>query len=190
MLTTGTVMTGYEDHEALALLDFWLSAGPRRWFERSDAFDAECAAWRATWERARNGACDHWGTTAAGSLALIILLDQIPRNILRGDRTQFATDPMALAQADRAVAAGHDRAYPMPLKNFFYLPYQHAEDRAAQERGLDLYRAAGERDAYYWALVHADAIRRFGRFPHRNGLLDRETTAVERAYLESGGFGA
>ena len=88
------------------------------------------------------------------------------------------------------MAAGHDRAYPMPLKNFVYLPYQHAEDMAAQERGLDLYRAARNQEAYYWALVHADAIRRFGRFPHRNALLGRDTTPQERAYLESGGFGA
>jgi len=183
-------MASREERDALALLNFWLPAGPARWFARSDAFDAACARWVPLWERARTGECAGWGETAAGSLALVILLDQIPRNAFRATARQFATDEMALAEADRAVARGHDDAYPMPLQNFFYLPYQHAEDLTAQERGLDLYRAAGDQEAYYWALVHADAIRRFGRFPHRNGLLDRETTEAERAYLETGGFGA
>jgi len=183
-------MTSSEDDEAMALLAFWLPAGPRRWFARSEAFDAECVRFVPLWERARDGGCAVWPRTAAGSLALIILLDQIPRNALRDSPEQFATDGKALAEAEGAVAAGHDRAYPMPLKNFFYLPYQHAEDLGAQERGLDLYRAAGDQEAYYWALVHADAIRRFGRFPHRNPLLGRETTEAERAYLESGGFEA
>jgi uncharacterized protein (DUF924 family) len=177
-----------EDEEALALLAFWLPAGPGRWFAPSAEFDADCARWVPRWERARGGGCAGWGRSAAGSLALLILLDQIPRNAFRGRPEQYATDEAALAEADRAVAAGHDRAYPMPLRNFFYLPYQHAEDMAAQERGLDLYRAAGDREAYYWALLHADAIRRFGRFPHRNALLGRETTEAEKAYLETGGF--
>lgn len=183
-------MDGVEDDEALALLDFWLPAGPARWFARSDEFDAACGRWLPAWERARGGGCEGWGRTAAGTLALLVLLDQIPRNALRGKPEQFATDAMALAVADRAVAAGYDRSHPMPVKNFFYLPYQHAEDMAAQERGLDLYRKVGDKDSYYWALVHADAIRRFGRFPHRNALLGRKTTEAERAYLETGGFGA
>ncbi len=75
------------------------------------------------------------------------------------------------------------------MKNFLYLPYQHAEDLAAQDRGLDLYRAAGDREAYWWALLHHDAIRRFGRFPHRNRVLGRQTTAAEADYLATGGFG-
>ncbi|MEM9224802.1 MAG: DUF924 family protein, partial [Pseudomonadota bacterium] len=92
--------------------------------------------------------------------------------------------------ADAAVEAGHDRAFPMPLRFFFYLPYEHAEDVALQQRCLDLVRPLKNRELYYWALVHADAIYRFGRFPHRNALLGRETTAAEKVYLESGGFGA
>jgi len=183
-------MTSVEHGTALELLAFWLPAGPQKWFARSDDFDSLCREWLPVREHARGGAYTDWQGTAAGSLALIILLDQIPRNALRGSADQFATDDMALAAADRAVEAGHDRAYPMPLKNFFYLPYQHAEALAAQERGLDLYRAAGDKECYYWALVHADAVRRFGRFPHRNALLGRETTAQERAYLETGGFAA
>lgn len=184
-----TAIRSAEDPEALALCRFWLEAGPARWFDASDAFDGACRDWLPLWERARGGACDHWQTTAAGSFALIILLDQIPRNVLRGSAEQFATDPQALAAAERAVSAQHDRAYTMPARNFIYLPYQHSEDLAVQERGLDLYRSAGNRESYYYALVHADAIRRFGRFPHRNALLGRETTEAEAAYLQSGGFG-
>lgn len=182
-------MDSAEDEDALALADFWLRAGPTRWFATDADFDGACRAWLPLWERARGGGCEDWQATAAGSFALIVLFDQIPRNALRGTAEQYATDRQALAAAGRAVAAGHDRSQAMPAKNLFYLPFQHAEDWAAQERGLDLYRAAGNQDAYYWALVHADAIRRFGRFPHRNPLLGRETTAAEAAYLQSGGFG-
>ncbi|MCF3932184.1 DUF924 family protein [Acuticoccus sp. M5D2P5] len=181
-------MDSVEHREALDLVHFWLRAGPVRWFDRNDGFDEACRGWVNTWERACKGYCDDWARTATGSLALIILFDQIPRNSFRGLADQFASDDKALAAADAAVAAGHDRSQVMPVQNFFYLPYQHAEDLAAQERGLDLYRVAGDQNAYFYALVHADAIRRFGRFPHRNPILGRESTAEEIAYMESGGF--
>ena len=181
---------GAEPSEVLELLAFWLPAGYSRWFSSSEEFDGACARYTALWERAAGGGCDGWMATAAGSLALVILLDQIPRNALRGSARQFETDGKALAVAERAIAAGYDKAYPMPARMFFYLPFEHAEDMAAQERGLDLMRPLGDQDIYYWALVHADAIRRFGRFPHRNAMLGRETTAAEAAYLASGGFGA
>lgn len=182
-------MPSHESEEALAFLDFWLKAGPDRWFATDDGFDEACSRWVSLWERARAGECDGWMATAAGSLARILVLDQIPRNAFRGSPAQFATDALALEAADAAVAAGHDKAFPMPVKNFLYLPYQHAEDLAAQDRGLDLYRAAGDREAYWWALLHHDAIRRFGRFPHRNRVLGRQTTAAEAEYLATGGFG-
>lgn len=181
-------MTTFETADALDLLDFWLSAGPEAWFTRAAAFDERCRQWLPLWEHAREGGCEGWAQTAAGSLALIILLDQIPRNCLRGRVEQFSTDHLALAQADRACALGHDRAYAMPAKNFFYMPYQHAEDLAAQERGLDRYRAAGVETFYFHALAHADAIRRFGRFPHRNRLLGRTTTKAEQRYMATGGI--
>ncbi len=182
-------MPSNESDEALAFLDFWLKAGPDSWFTPGEMFDEACRRWLPLWERARAGECDAWAETAAGSLARIIALDQIPRNVFRGSPEQFATDGQALAAADEAVAAGHDKAFAMPVKNFMYLPFQHAEDLAAQDRGLDLYRAAGDKDAYWWALLHHDAIRRFGRFPHRNRTLGRQTTAAEADYLASGGFG-
>ncbi|RAI03173.1 DUF924 domain-containing protein [Acuticoccus sediminis] len=186
----GIEATNSEDQAALGLLRFWIDAGPERWFDRSDPFDTSCGDYLAMWEKAREGAFDAWTATAAGSLALIILLDQIPRNVFRGDPRQFAADGKALAVARRAVAKGHDRTQTWPMRNFFYLPFQHAEDVAAQEEGLDLYRHGAPQDIYYYALVHADAIRRFGRFPHRNAVLGRETTEAEKAYLASGGFGA
>ena len=179
-----------EDREALELVDFWLGAGPQAWFSTSEDFDERCRRWLPLREKAIAGECAGWTRTAAGSLALILLLDQIPRNSLRESAEQYATDPLALDTAGAAIAAGHDLAYAFPAKNFFYLPYQHAEDMSAQERGLDLYRRAGNQEFYYWALVHADAVRRFGRFPHRNAMLGRQTTDAERAYLQSGGFGA
>lgn len=182
-------MNSLEDREALELLDFWLGQGMARWFGKSDEFDAECQAHIALWERARDGACDHWAATAAGALALVILLDQIPRNAFRGQAAQFSTDGKALQVAEAAIAAGFDRSQPMPSRMFFYMPFEHSEDLAVQERSLDLMRPLGDQDTYYWALVHYDAIRRFGRFPHRNGMLGRETTAAEQAYLDTGGFG-
>jgi uncharacterized protein (DUF924 family) len=183
-------MTSAEDPRALALLRFWWGAGPDNWFARDDAFDAECRVHAALTEAAAGGGrgLDGWRATAAGTLALILLTDQIPRNAFRGTAEAFATDAFALATAEQALAAGFPDAYPMPARNFFLLPFMHAEDLAAQERGLDLYRAQGDKDMYYYALVHHDAIRRFGRFPHRNVILGRTTTPEEQAYLDSGGF--
>lgn len=184
-------MGSHEDPAALDLLDFWLAAGPDRWFAPLDAFDEACRTHLPLWQRAKEGGCSEWGRTAAGSLALIVLLDQIPRNSFRGSAEQFSTDALALAAARAAVAAGHDRSQPWPVRKFFYMPFQHCEDLAVQDESLDLFRPSGERDlTYYYALVHADAIRRFGRFAHRNAVLGRETTEAEQAYLASGGFGA
>lgn len=183
-------MASTEALEAIDVLDFWLTAGYEKWFSRSDAFDASCREYTPLWERARRGDCDAWQATAAGSLALIILLDQIPRNIFRGEARQFETDAKALEVAKAAVAARHDKAYGLPYRVLFYMPYEHSEDMDVQRVSLDLFRQVGDRELYYYALIHADAIERFGRFPHRNTMLGRETTPQEKAYLASGGFGA
>jgi uncharacterized protein (DUF924 family) len=108
--------------------------------------------------------------------------------MFRGSRHSYATDAAALPVAERAIARGDDRRVPQELRTFFYLPYQHAEDLAAQERGVALYTAAGDADGGKWAEEHADIIRRFGRFPHRNALLGRTTTPEEQAFLDAGGF--
>lgn len=176
--------------EALELLDFWWTAGPAAWFDGGAEFDAACEPFRDLHDRAARGDLDDWQTTPVTTLALLLLLDQLPRNLHRGSARAFATDTKALAIAERALSRGFDKAYPMPARNFFYLPFMHSEDLAMQERSLDLYRAAGVQDTYFYALVHFDAVRRFGRFPHRNDVLGRETTEVEKAYLASGGFSA
>ncbi|MEO1104317.1 MAG: DUF924 family protein [Pseudomonadota bacterium] len=183
-------MSSLEKAEALALVEFWVSAGYEKWFTKDDAFDQHCRHYHALWEKARDGALSDWGDTAVGSLALILLLDQIPRNVLRGTAEQYSTDALAVVAADAAITAGYDRVFPMPLRFFFYLPYEHAEDMALQRRCLDLVRPLKNQDLYYYALLHADAISRFGRFPHRNAMLGRETTPDEREYLDTGGFGS
>ena len=115
------------------------------------------------------------------------LLDQFPRNMYRGSAHAFATDPLARHFARAAIDAGFDRAVDPALRNFFYLPFAHSEDLADQDRGVALCADSSESDRH-WAMVHRDIIQRFGRFPHRNAELGRESTAEETAFLRSGGF--
>lgn len=174
---------------AFEVLDFWWSAGPGKWFTRSDEFDARIKdRFFPLYEEAAAGGLDAWRASPHGMLALIVLLDQFPRNMFRDDPRTFATDPQALVLAEEAIARGFDKAFPMPARSFFYMPLMHAEDMEAQERCCDLFRVSGDREGYFYALVHLDAIRRFGRFPHRNVVLGRETSEAERRYLETGGF--
>ncbi len=179
-----------EPEVALDFLNFWLSAGPSKWFGGGESFDEECRAYEALWEAARDGQHDDWAETASGMLSLIILLDQIPRNLFRGQAKQFSTDEKALGLTRTALELGFDKSQMMPVQNFFYLPLMHSEDLKDQQLCCDLIRPTGSREHYYFALVHMDAIARFGRFPHRNSVLGRETTPEEQAYLKTGGFGA
>ncbi|HZV83595.1 MAG TPA: DUF924 family protein [Brevundimonas sp.] len=171
------------------VVGFWKEAGPKKWFAKDDAFDAvfrqrfEAAHFMA----ARRGLED-WLETAEGALALLILLDQFPRNVWRGTAHAFATDPLARSFALRALDRGFDQAVETDLRRFFYLPLQHAEDMALQERQVSLFQRI-ERDASdRWAEHHHAVIARFGRFPHRNVALGRETTAEEQAFLDEDGF--
>ncbi len=173
------------------VLDFWWLAGPSKWFAKNDAFDSDIRErFGDAVEAALAGKYDDWADGAHGALALLILLDQFPRNIFRGSAQAFSGDPKARMIADRAVGAGFDRAFPKDARTFFYLPFEHAEDMAAQERSVDLFRTNGTEKEYLYALIHMDVIRRFGRFPHRNAVLGRETTAEEAAFLAEGGFSA
>jgi uncharacterized protein (DUF924 family) len=172
-----------------ALIKFWREAGPDRWFNKDTAFDDEIRKkFLSTYEAAAAGRLQDWEMTDDGTLALLILLDQFPRNMFRGDKRTFATDPMALGIARRAVARGFDQKVPAELRGFFYLPFEHSESMADQERGIALYQAANDADGLKWAELHADIIRRFGRFPHRNAALGRATTPDEQAFLNGGGF--
>lgn len=170
------------------IVAFWLGAGPKSWFAKDDAFDARCRAFEAAHHAAARGELADWEATPEGALALILLLDQIPRNVFRNSAHAFATDPLAQAVADRAVNAGHDRATAMPLRIFFYLPFEHAENLAQQARCVALMEATGDVEYAKYARIHRDIIARFDRFPHRNAALGRISTAEEQAYLAGGGF--
>lgn len=171
---------------ARELVAFWGAAGRERWFAHDPAFDAQLRTrFLALHEQALTGELDDYLDTPTGALALVLLLDQFPRNAFRGTARMFASDLEARMAAERALARGHDERVPDALRLFFYLPFEHSEDLADQERSVDLQEGMAEQS---WALEHRDIIRRFGRFPHRNALLGRESSPEERAYLAQGGF--
>ena len=171
------------------IVSFWRAAGQKRWFNKDTAFDEEIRKrFLDTYEAAAAGKFSDWEQNAQGALALLILLDQFPRNMFRGDARTFATDPLARAIAAGAIVRGFDSQVPTELRSFFYLPFGHSEDLADQERGIAFYKALGDDENLKWAELHADIIRRFGRFPHRNSVLGRTTTPEEQAFLDDGGF--
>ena len=170
------------------VIGFWRDAGPSKWFRGGEAFDASCRErLLAPHLAAARRELDGWMDDPEGALAVLLLLDQIPRNVFRGSAHAFATDPLALHFAGRAVDAGHDQAFEPSLRAFFYLPFEHAEDLAAQDRSVQLFEAMGNAEFTRYALDHHAAIVRFGRFPHRNAALARETTPEEQAWLDAGG---
>lgn len=166
---------------------FWKDAGPERWFARDDAFDALFSdRFRDAHFAAARRERDAWIETPDGALALLILLDQYPRNSFRGSGHAFATDPLALALAKEAVARGHHLAFDFPLRNFILLAFQHSERIEDQDRYLEL--TVEDPESTKWGRIHHDIIVRFGRYPHRNAALGRRTTAEEQAFLDGGGF--
>jgi uncharacterized protein (DUF924 family) len=171
------------------IIEFWRDAGPKKWFAPDDAFDADIRErFLATHEQAAAGKLSDWEGSAQGALALLLLLDQFPRNIFRKTPRAFATDPLAKGIAGRAIKAGFDLEVGEEMRSFFYLPFMHSEELADQELCLKLYRDYGNQDGIKYAEIHLDAIRRFGRFPHRNEIMGRESSADEIAYLDGGGF--
>ena len=175
------------------IVDFWLKAGPKAWFAKSDAFDAELRdKFEVQHHEAARGEHDDWQSTATGALSLILLLDQVPRNIYRKSGHAFATDSLARRHASDAIARGFDKVVEPKLRNFFYLPYEHSEAMADQDLSVALCQAAADeiddQGSLKWAKLHQDIIIRFGRFPHRNVALGRTSTPEERAFLADGGF--
>ncbi len=171
------------------VITYWHAAGPQRWFSPDSDFDIELRArWLAAHEAAARRELSHWEATAEGALALLLLLDQFPRNMFRGSPHAYATDLLAYGVATRALTRREDLKFKNPWRLFFYLPFMHSERLADQERCLDLCRAAGDEDAVQSSLEHLDIITRFGRFPHRNEILGRETTSAELDFLDAGGF--
>ena len=171
------------------VVGFWRQAGPEKWFKKVTAFDeAIRLKFEPTHHAAARGEYDAWADTAEGALALLILLDQFPRNLYRASAHQFATDPKARAIARAAIERGFDREVEPILRNFFYLPFEHSEDLADQDYAVALCAEAGVADDLKWAQLHRDIIARFGRFPHRNAALARTTTPDEQDFLDEGGF--
>jgi len=169
------------------LVDFWRDAGYEKWFGGGAAFDRVCESrFLATHFQAARRELEHWMDSADGALALLILLDQIPRNVFRGSAHSYATDPLARHYAARAIDASFDRQVDPALRIFFYMPFEHSEDIADQERAVALLRTLPGEGAE-WAVKHFNVIKRFGRFPHRNATLGRANTPAEQAYLDAGG---
>lgn len=168
------------------VLDYWFSpAAEPHWFAGSPAFDDELRQrYSALFTAASLGELADWETTAQGALALVILLDQIPRNIFRGSARAYATDDAALAAADRAIAQDFDLSLPVKRRQFLYLPFEHSENLADQLRAVDFFATRTEdSEGRDYAERHLAVIRRFGRFPHRNDALGRRSTGAERDYL-------
>jgi uncharacterized protein (DUF924 family) len=170
------------------VVGFWTEAGPDKWFSKDEAFDEVCRQrFLATYEAAARGDLAEWELDPRGALALLILLDQFPRNMFRGTRRAYATDPTAVLIAERAIERHFDEAVAPELRRFYYLPFMHSEELRDQERSVALNATIATDDVLEWAHHHHDIIARFGRFPHRNAILGRESTGDEQAYLADGG---
>lgn len=171
------------------VVSFWLEAGPQRWFTKDAAFDGALAIrFGAALQEARLGAFDNWGETPEGALGLVLLLDQVSRNIHRGLPLAFAADAKALAFAKGWIGRGYHQKLPPPLAMWFLMPFEHAEDLDAQHRGVALFQTMGLHKMVYYARLHLDVIAGFGRSPHRNPVLGRKSTIQEIAFLKGGGF--
>ena len=171
------------------VLAFWREAGAERWYTRDANFDATVRErFLDLWQEAAAGRLSSWETSDEGALALVIVLDQFPRNMFRGLAEAFSSDALALEVASRALARGVDARTGPPLLQFLYLPFMHSEGLADQVRCVALFRGGDDPENLRYAEEHADIIRRFGRFPHRNRALGRTTTPEEQAFLDAGGF--
>ncbi|MFH1795908.1 MAG: DUF924 family protein [Pseudomonadota bacterium] len=171
-----------------AITGFWRAAGSEVWFRKDAAFDSDFRQrFEALHWRAARRELDDWQASAEGAFALMILLDQFPRNCFRGTGHMYATDPLARYHARLSVAAGHDKAVEEAVRLFFYLPFSHSEDLADQHHACALSEHLGE-EMMKHARRHRDIVARFGRFPHRNPILARESSAEELQFLADGGF--
>jgi len=172
------------------VLAFWFAPGmEERWFKKDPAFDEEVRTrLLPLYEQAVAGHLDRWGESARGALALVILLDQVPRNLFRGDPRAYATDAKALAVTKRALQEGLDTTLRQVERMFLYLPLEHCEDLDDQELCVMLARALDENPEWHdYAVRHRDVVARFGRFPHRNAILGRPDTPEEQAFLKEPG---
>jgi len=172
----------------LRVLDFWFAEETKaRWYDSTKAFDDLCRQrFGHLVAKAAKGDLAAWEQSADGALAVCLLLDQMPRNLFRGTAKAFETDPKAVAVATRAIEHGLDQKLDLERRTFLYLPFMHSENLAEQERSVALSQALGDAKTLSYAQDHADIVKRFGRFPHRNGILGRTSTPEEEAYLTAG----
>lgn len=174
-----------------AILKFWFEeSGYQKWFGKDESFDNDIREqFTDDYQKAANGDYDDWAQHAKGCLALMILLDQFPRNMFRDTPKMYATDVKALEIAKQAVANGLDQGLTTDEKAFLYLPFEHSEELSDQRQSLDLFEAMrDENQTYYdYAVKHYEVVERYGRFPHRNVILGRTSTPEEQAYIANGG---
>lgn len=170
---------------------FWIEeVGPKGWYERSDALDQQIRdRFLDTWQSAATLA-PAWARDPEGALAALILTDQFPRNMFREDPRAFATDDLARGLANEAISAGFDLRIDPPARQFFYLPFEHSEDMADQDRAVELFSEFMPGENLIHARIHRDTIARFGRFPWRNAALGRDPTPAETRVMQAGGYGA
>lgn len=170
------------------VLDFWFEeTAPVQWFQVNPDFDGLIRTqFLSLYTLATRGLCDNWMHDADGALALIILFDQFPRNMFRGSAQSFATDDKAREVARYALDKGFDQIHPPLRRRFFYLPFEHSENMADQEKSVALFETMRDDDplGYDYARRHRDTIARFGRFPYRNAVLGRANTPDEEKYLQ------
>ena len=166
---------------------FWFSEAARgRWFRSTPEFDQTIRErFGGVWEAARRGELEHWAEVPEGALALVIVLDQFPLHLFRGEAASYSTEAQARAIAERMIRSGWDRQMEDAARAFVYLPFMHSESLADQDRAVECYREAGLADSLRWAEHHREIIRRFGRFPHRNQALGRASTPEEILWLAS-----
>ena len=182
-------MTDAGNTTPAGILAFWREAGPDRWYKRDVAFDADIRErYRELWRKAAAGELSSWEASDDGTLALVIMLDQFPRNMFRDDALTYSSDALARETARRALARGVDARVDPELREFLYLPFMHSEHLGDQLHCIALFQRVGDAEQLKYAEDHADIIRRFGRFPHRNPVLGRATTPEEQAFLDQGGF--
>lgn len=170
-----------------SLIDFWFSAeASRYWFKSTDAFDQQLIdTYADTWQQAKRGELDHWQQTASGSLALVIVLDQFPLNMFRGSAKSFSTEVQSRVVAGSAIEKAYDRELVVKQRSFLYMPFMHSENLDDQAYSLELFNQPGLEDNFRFAKHHYGIIERFGRFPHRNKILGRESSQTEIEYLNS-----
>lgn len=170
-----------------AVIDFWFTkSGEKEWFTKDVKFDAVIRKqFLKTYEAVAAGETADWRTDPLGRLAEIIVLDQFARNMFRDTPRAFALDPLALVLSQEALRMNADKVLDRRERRFFYMPFMHSESKKIQKRSVEIFRAYGDKEVLKFAIDHKKIIDRFGRFPHRNVILDRKSTPAEKAFLKT-----